>query len=116
MVWCARCLVRSLGYAPRLRVCAGCEETLAEAAAWFSASGGGLLCRACSVHDPGAVECSVRVIKVLRLADAGAADTYARLILDDATLTTLEQVMEREVAHHLERGLRSLDVLRALRR
>jgi DNA repair protein RecO (recombination protein O) len=114
VAWFARRMIDRLGYAPELRVCASCGSALEEQAAWFSAAGGGLLCPRCSGADPASVECSVRVIKVLRVIAAGDADVYARLRLDSETLATLETVVERELAQHVDRRLRSLDVLRAV--
>ena len=66
--------------------------------------------------DPAAVECPVRVIKVLRVASEADAETWARLRLDPPTLAVLETVIERELEHHLDRRLRSWEVLRALER
>jgi DNA repair protein RecO (recombination protein O) len=114
LVWLTRRLIDRLGYAPQLHECASCATPLPEAAAWFSAATGGLLCDRCSPADPGAVECSVRVIKVLRVAAAGDVDLYRRLLLDERSLVTLETVAERELAQHLDRQLRSLPVLRAI--
>jgi DNA repair protein RecO (recombination protein O) len=116
LVWLTRRMIDRLGYAPQLHDCASCTRPLPQASAWFSASAGGLLCDRCATADPAAVECSVRVIKVLRVAAAGAADLYRRLRLDEPTLATLEMVAERELAQHLDRQLRSLPVLRAIER
>ena len=115
LAWFARRLIDRLGYAPQLQACVACQEPLAEAVAWFSASGGGLLCGTCHRIDGNAVECPVRVIKVLRCIASADAATYWRLNLDAATLRTLEDVVERELAEHLERNLRSFEVLRQLR-
>jgi len=114
VAWFARRMIDRLGYAPELTVCASCGNALEERPAYFSAAGGGLLCSRCAQADPGAVECSVRVIKVLRVIAAADADLYSRLRLDAATLQVLEQVVERELAQHVDRRLRSLDVLRAV--
>lgn len=110
----ARQMIGRLGYGPQLHDCASCGRRLAELPAAFSASGGGLLCPDCRAGDPAAVECSVRVIKVLRVAAEGEASTWARLRLDPPTLSVLELVIERELEHHLDRRLRSWEVLRAL--
>jgi hypothetical protein len=60
------------------------------------------------------VECAVRVIKVLRAAADGDEELWLRLRLDTATLQTLERIVESELAYHLDRRLRSIDVLRAI--
>ncbi len=116
LVWFGRQMIDRLGYAPQLERCASCSGPLAEAAAVFSAPGGGLLCPDCRPGDPSAIACSVRAIKVLRVAAAGDAATWDRLRLDPETLSTLEAIIERELEHHLDRRLRSWEVLRALER
>jgi DNA repair protein RecO (recombination protein O) len=116
LVWLTRRMIDRLGYAPQLHECASCGAPLPEARAWFSAVAGGLLCDRCADADPGAVECSVRVIKVLRVAAAGDVELYRRLHIDEPSLAALEAVAERELAQHLDRQLRSLPVLRAIER
>lgn len=116
VVWFGRRMIDRLGYAPQLYDCAGCGRRLGEAAARFSATGGGLLCPQCAAHDLAAIECSVRVIKCLRVAASDDAALWSRLQLDAATLSVLERVTEAELAQHLDRRLRSFDVLRALER
>ena len=116
LAWLTRRMIDRLGYGPQLFECAGCATPLPEAEAAFSAAAGGLLCARCSTSDPAGVPCSVRVIKVLRIAASGDLDLYHRLRLDEASLATLEAVAERELAHHLERQLRSLTVLHAIER
>jgi len=116
LVWFARQMIDRLGYAPELRQCVSCSRRLAEEPAAFSATGGGLLCPDCRRGDPTAIDCPVRVIKVLRVAAAGDATTWARLRLDHDALATLEAIIERELEQHLDRRLRSWEVLRALER
>ena len=116
LVWFARQMIDRLGYAPELQQCVSCSRRLAEAPAAFSPAGGGLLCPDCRRDDPTAIDCPVRVIKVLRVAAAGDATTWARLRLDHDALATLEAIIERELEHHLDRHLRSWEVLRALER
>jgi len=50
------------------------------------------------------------------VAAAADAVTWARLRLDHDSLATLEAIIERELEHHLDRRLRSWEVLRALER
>ena len=114
VVWFARRMIDRLGYAPQLYDCVSCGATLVEEPARFSARGGGLLCPRCSPEDSGAVDCSVRAIKVIRAAASSDSDLWRRLRLDPATLTTVERVVEAELAFHLDRRLRSFDVLRAI--
>lgn len=116
LVWFAQQMIDRLGYAPELGLCVSCARALPERAAAFSAAGGGLLCTDCRGGDPSAIECPVRVIKVLRVAASGDASTWSRLRLDVEALATLEAVIEGELEHHLDRRLRSWTVLRALER
>lgn len=116
LVWLSRRMIDSLGYAPQLRACPSCGRLLPEATAWFSAISGGLLCSRCAPSDPGAVACTTRVIKVLRVAAAADEALYRRLQLDEPSLATLEAVTESELAQHLDRQLRSLTVLHAIDR
>jgi DNA repair protein RecO (recombination protein O) len=116
VVWFARRMIDRLGYAPQLHECAGCGRALAEQPAFFSAAAGGLLCTRCGPVDHDAIECSVRVIKVLRAAAADDPELWARLRLDAPTLAIVERVVEAELAHHLDRRLKSFDVMRALER
>lgn len=116
VAWFARRMIDRLGYAPELSACAGCGALLEPVAHPFSAVVGGLLCPRCGPADPGAVECSTAVIKVLRVIAAEDAGLYARLRLDDSVLDSLEAVVERELAQHVDRRLRSLAVLRSLGR
>jgi DNA repair protein RecO (recombination protein O) len=112
----ARLMVGRLGYAPQLRDCAGCARALTERSAAFSAAHGGLLCAGCRDLDPAALHCPVRAIKVLRVAAEGDDETWSRLRLDPETLAVQEAIIERELEHHLDRRLRSWEVLRALER
>ena len=47
-------------------------------------------------------------------AASGDADLWARLRLDAATLIMVELIVERELEQHLDRRLRSFEVLRAI--
>lgn len=114
VVWFARRMIDRLGYAPQLHDCVGCGNALAEEPARFSAPGGGLLCPRCAPDDPAGVDCTVREIKVIRAAASGDAELWQRLRLDAPTLGTVERVVETELAFHLDRRLRSFDVLRAI--
>ena len=114
LVWFARRMMDRLGYAPELHVCASCGRRLEERPARFSTAGGGLLCPSCAPADPEGLDCPVAAIKVLRVAAAGDAELYSRLRLAPEVLTVLEAVVERELARHVDRRLRSLEVLRSL--
>lgn len=106
--------LRRFGYAPRLRNCAVCERPLAEAPAPFAAEAGGFLCPNCA--PPGMRLVPVSAIKVLRVLEGGDVELYRRLKLDGDLLGELEDVLEAQLEHHLDRQLRSLRFLRQARR
>jgi len=114
VVWFARRMIDRLGYAPQLHECVGCGNALAEEPARFSAAGGGLLCPRCTPDDPAGIDCTVREIKVIRAAASADSELWGRLRLDPPTLSTAERVVEAELAFHLDRRLRSFEVLRAI--
>lgn len=116
LAWFSRRIIDRLGYAPELWQCANCGERLADAPHQFSPVGGGLLCPRCAPSDPGSVPCSTAVIKVLRVIAGDDEALYSRLRLSSPVLETLEAVVERELEQHLDRRLRSFEVLRSLER
>lgn len=103
-----------LGYGPRLRECAGCDRPLSEEPAAFSPEAGGFLGSECA--RPGMPLVPVQAIKVLRVLEAGDIELYRRLKLSDELLSRLEDVLEAQLEHHLDRQLRSLRFLRQTRR
>ncbi|MGH7910188.1 MAG: DNA repair protein RecO, partial [Candidatus Dormibacteraceae bacterium] len=102
-----------LGYGPRLHECAGCDRPLPEAPAAFSPEAGGFLCAGCA--RPGMPLVPVAAIKILRVLEAGDLGLYRRLRLSDELLSSLEDVLEAQLEHHLDRQLRSLRFLRQSR-
>ena len=102
-----------LGYAPQLVNCASCERPLSARPAAFSAEAGGFLCERCEL--PAMSPVPLAAIKVLRLMAAGDHDTYRRLKLEPALMSSIEMVLQVQLEHHLDRQLRSLAFLHRLR-
>jgi DNA repair protein RecO (recombination protein O) len=102
-----------LGYAPQLAACVSCEKPLAAKPAAFSAYAGGFLCDSCAM--PAMPLVPVAAIKVLRLMAAGDLDTYRRLKLDAALMSSIEGVLTTQLEHHLDRRLKSLQFLNTMR-
>ncbi len=102
-----------LGYAPQLSWCASCEQPLAAKPAAFSADAGGFLCERCMLPAMSLVP--LAAIKVLRLMASGDLETYRRLKLDDALMSTLERVLTVQLEHHLDRRLKSVQFLNSMR-
>jgi len=87
-----------LGYAPQLA---------------FSAEAGGFLCDQCALPSMSLVP--LAAIKVLRLMAAGDLETYRRLKLDTALMSSIEGVLTTQLEHHLDRRLKSLQFLHQMR-
>jgi DNA repair protein RecO (recombination protein O) len=102
-----------LGYAPQLAACVSCERPLAPVPAAFSAEAGGFLCDRCAMPSMPLVP--LAAIKVLRLMAAGDLETYRRLKLGAALMSTLEDVLIAQLEHHLDRRLKSLQFLNTMR-
>jgi DNA repair protein RecO (recombination protein O) len=102
-----------LGYAPQLFDCASCGAPLQPLPSAFSPAAGGVLCTDCA--QPGMMLVSVAALKVLRLMAAGEIALYRRLKLEPALLAEVENVLEAQLEHHLDRRLKSLQFLRSMR-
>ena len=102
-----------LGYAPQLVSCASCERPLPAKPAAFSPSAGGLLCSTCALPSMDLVP--LAAIKVLRLMASGDLDTYRRVKLDASLMASIEGVLQSQLEHHLDRRLKSLAFLNAMR-
>lgn len=113
--WFLMRILDLLGYQPQLVDCAGCNESLPEAAAWFSPLLGGLLCRRCGAHDQAGSPVSVNGLKVLRVMAAGDAALYDRLRLSPELLHEVEAALESQLEYHLDRQIRSLEFIRSIR-
>lgn len=111
--WFLMAALDLLGYAPQLMSCASCERPLTARPSPFSAEAGGFLCDRC--ETPGMSAVPLSAIKVLRLMAGGDHDTYIRLKLDDAVMTSVERVLQVQLEHHLDRRLKSLAFLHQLR-
>ena len=102
-----------LGYGIQVGSCASCGKQLRPEPATFSPSAGGFLCARCS--DPALMRVSLPALKVLRVLGSGDVELYRRLKLDDALLSEVESVLELQLEFHLERRLKSLQILKQLR-
>lgn len=113
--WFLMRILDLLGYQPQLVDCAGCNQPLPEAAAWFSPLLGGILCRRCGANEQAGSPVSVNGLKILRLMAAGDAELYGRVRLATGLLQEVEAVLESQLEYHLDRRLNSLDFIRGIR-
>jgi DNA repair protein RecO (recombination protein O) len=93
------------GYHPQLGVCAGCGAS--EEMRFFSPVMGGAICDVCRVEERGALHVPadrLRLLAHLLAADFGQP-------AEPRAVTDVTHVLKRYVEYHLERPLRSLDLL-----
>ncbi|MEA2499630.1 MAG: repair protein RecO [Actinomycetota bacterium] len=96
------------GYHPELRVCAGCGREGGLGA--FSASMGGVICSSCWNEDPDAFRLAADRLELLaRLLRAEFGE-----VAEAQAVAEVTQVLRRYAEYHLERPLRSLQLLRAV--
>jgi DNA repair protein RecO (recombination protein O) len=113
--WFLMRILDLLGYQPQLLECAGCNQGLPEAAAWFSPLLGGILCRRCGDHDQAGSPVSVNGLKILRIMAAADAGLYDRVRLSPELLHEVEAALEAQLEYHLDRHLKSLEFIRGIR-
>ncbi len=107
-------LLEETGYRPEFEVCTACHASL-EAASWFSASAGGLICPACRQNQTVTYRLSVGAIKSLQFIQGNDYETVSRLKLDAALANEVEEVLRRYLKYLLEREIKSaawLDTLK----
>jgi DNA repair protein RecO (recombination protein O) len=95
------------GYHPQLSVCAGCGDGVPLGA--FSPAMGGAVCERCGLEDHGAVVMPADRIGLL--ARLLASDFG--VVGDDSATSELTHALRRYAEYHLERPLRSLELLSA---
>ncbi|MDQ3982032.1 MAG: DNA repair protein RecO [Actinomycetota bacterium] len=94
------------GYHPQLTTCAGCGETAAGLGG-FSAALGGAVCASCWRDDREALQVSIERLRLLgRLLQADFGEPAGAEDTQEVT-----QVLRRYAEYHLERPLRSLQLL-----
>ena len=109
-------LLDAVGYRPQLQECVNCHSALEPVASYFSPVAGGVLCPNCYDPQHGARPLSLSALKVLRFLQSNDAGTANRLKVDDALSRELERVMRGLIRYLLERDLKSVDWLDALKK
>ena len=108
-------LMSHLGYKPELQRCISCRSSLTQSNNMFSASGGGILCPDCNLKESMARLVSVDAIKVMRYLLSNNSTEAAKLRINSTLSYELEQLMREFIRYHLEREVKSLDLLDRLR-
>ena len=109
-------LLDELGYRPQLDECVGCRATLQPTTNFWSAASGGVLCPACASQEPPAQELSLGALKVLRLLQRSSFAEAERVRVRGALAQELERHLREYVRYVLERDVRSIAFVDAVRR
>ncbi len=108
-------LLGFMGYRPHLFDCVSCQEPLTEEANRWSAAGGGMLCPRCAAHDPHALPISLPAFKALRFLQREPIGSVDQLRLSDVLRHELEALLRATLRPVLERDLKSVAFLNAVR-
>lgn len=109
-------LLRHSGYEPWLDGCLGCGQAVGGSNAYFSPSGGGVLCRHCLHGEPVVRPLSSQALEALRLLLRSEPLALRRLRLSPGLSLELEGLLRWHVQYLLEENVRSLAFLDTLRR
>ncbi|WP_372637724.1 DNA repair protein RecO [Cohnella sp.] len=93
------------GYAPMLDECVSCGRT--DGSFYFSAAGGGALCRSCKSRDSGAMELQDGVWKLLRVFLALDMRRLGAITVKDSSKRQLQLALRRWMDTHLNVNLKS---------
>jgi DNA repair protein RecO (recombination protein O) len=107
-------LLALLGYRPYLFQCAACQEQLTEDADRWTAAGG-MLCQRCAPDDPGAAPISLNAFKALRFMQRESLDAVLGLRLSSELLREIEGLLRMTIRPILERELKSINFVNAVR-
>lgn len=115
-------LLQHVGYRPQLFTCVNCGEPIEPVVNYFSAEAGGILDAKCVQAEHGVQTAqgdvqaiSLSTLKVLRYLQTREWETVRSLHLNADAHAQVEAVLQRHIAHHLERNLKSVDFIRTLR-
>lgn len=116
-------LLQHVGYRPQLFHCINCGKEIEPIDNFFSIDAGGVIDPDCMqtqrdklpMHGRDAVPISLNALKVLRFLQTREWATVRALQLNADVHAEVETVMQRYIAHQLERNLKSIEFLRELR-
>ena len=104
------------GYQPELRQCLECREPLRPETNFFSAEAGGALCPRCGQGHARARSIGVDSLKVLRNLQARPDTIVGRVLLPDAVMADVQEIMAGYIQRLLERQPRSAGFIDTLAR
>jgi DNA repair protein RecO (recombination protein O) len=109
-------LLDAVGYRPQLQECVNCHADLEAVENYFSPSGGGVLCPNCYGSAGVARPLSVNALKVMRFLQSHDFENANRLKIDAGLAREVETLLRGLIRYLLERDLRSVDWLDALKK
>jgi len=109
-------LLSYVGYRPQLFQCLRCARPIESETSVFSPRHGGLLCPRCGEGERGCQEVSPQMLATLRYLQTRDYVLCRRLRVDRSAHEELETLMRRYIIYLLERKLKSVDFINALRK
>ena len=109
-------LLNEVGYRPQLQQCVACQQSLEPVTNSFCSNAGGMLCPNCRQGQALSYPLSVNALKVLRLLQSSDYSTVSRLKMNPALSREIEMVMRDYLKYLLEREVKSVAWLDALRK
>jgi DNA repair protein RecO (recombination protein O) len=103
------------GYRPHLYHCAACQNVLTEEVERFSATLGGALCPTCAAGERATLSMSLACFKLLRFLQSQPFADIERLTLSEAVCSEAEALLRAYLRQTLERELKSVVFLDAVR-
>ncbi len=108
-------LLQYVGYRPQLFSCVNCGGVIEPIDNYFSAEAGGVLDPECVQTQRDAHPVSLNALKVLRFLQTREWETVRELRLAPRESSEVELILEKYIAHHLERNLKSIEFLRTIK-
>jgi DNA repair protein RecO (recombination protein O) len=109
-------LLDYVGYRPQLFQCLRCSRPVESATSFFNSGHGGLLCPRCGEGERGSQEISPQLLATLRYLQTRDYADGRRLKVDQVVHEELETLLRRYIIYLLERKLKSVDFINALRK
>ncbi len=109
-------LLSYVGYRPQLRHCVLCHSPLEQASLSFSPKAGGILCHDCKNSQSPAYSISLNSLKLLKLLQECDFETVNQLEVRPQSNYEIEWIIRNYIRYLLEREIKSIAWLDAIRR
>jgi len=109
-------LLGYVGYRPQLFQCLRCRSAIESGASFFSPKDGGVLCPRCGEGQRGCQDVSPQGLATLRCLQTRGYASCRQLKVDRKAHEELETLTRRYIVYLLERNLKSIDFINALKK